>query len=61
MKGMAKDFKKTRSTKRATPYSVVEPHRCDADPDSTYYPDADQDSDFILFGSGCGSGSNFLS
>ncbi len=39
--------------KLRTPCSVVDPHRCDADPDSTYYPDdVDQDSDFILFGSG---------
>jgi hypothetical protein len=38
--------------KLRTPCSVVDPHRFDADPDSTYYPDLDQDSDFIWFGSG---------
>ncbi len=44
--------------------SVVDPHHIDADPDSTYHPDADPDadpdSDFIWCGSGCGSGSEFL-
>jgi hypothetical protein len=28
--------------------SVVDPHHLDADPDSTYYPDADPESDFHL-------------
>ena len=30
------------------PISVVVPHRLDADPDSTSYPDADPDPDFYL-------------
>jgi hypothetical protein len=29
--------------------SVVAPHHFDADPDSTYLPDADPDYDFYLF------------
>jgi hypothetical protein len=28
--------------------SVVDPHQCDADPDSTYHPEADPDSDFLF-------------
>jgi hypothetical protein len=28
--------------------SVVDPHHLDADPDLTYHPDADPDSDFFL-------------
>jgi hypothetical protein len=28
--------------------SVVDPHQSDADPDSTYHPEADQDSVFYL-------------
>ncbi len=38
--------------------SAVDPHHFDTDPDpdSTYHPDADPDSDFF----GCRSGSDFL-
>ncbi len=35
--------------------SVVDPHHVVADPDSTYHPVADTDSDIFL----CGSGSEF--
>ncbi len=49
------------------PGSVVDPHHLDADPDSTYHPDADPDYDFylmririrIFIWCGCGSESDF--
>ncbi len=54
-------MKSSSSRKQLT--IVVDPHHIDAvpdvDPDSTYHPDADPNSDFLC-GSGCGSGSRFL-
>jgi hypothetical protein len=29
-------------------FSVVDPHHVEVDPDSTYHPDADPDSDFLF-------------
>jgi hypothetical protein len=37
-----------RTTTNLSLVSVVDPHHLDADPDSTYHPDADLDSYFYL-------------
>jgi hypothetical protein len=53
-----------RATMSLSRDSVVDQHHLDAEPDadpnSTYHPDADTDADFFyLYGSGCGSGFDF--